>query len=295
MQSSIASHREFVCPFVILDSLTLRLQFRHGAVSAPTSKPCLICPFLSFGPEPLSFGPEPNARKLVIQTALSYDSFDVLRSRFFPEENRVKAKFYAVVLISVACVAAHAQGPAAPAATIKPGDNLVIENIPAIPAAVAEQTARYGESRSAALLSWNPVRREMLIATRFADTRQVHLVKMPGGARQQLTLFTDRVLGAAFEPTTADSFVFAKDTGDGEWYQLYRYAMHKPIFAVVGKNDPRVPWSESRQILDKLNAQGTPTWFLMANDEGHGYAKKKNQGFLFDAEVLFVEQYLLGQ
>jgi hypothetical protein len=163
MQSSIASRREFVCPFVILDSLTLRLQTGHGAVSAPTSEPCLILPLHSFGPEP-------NARMLVIQTALSYDSFDVLRSRFFPEENRVKAKFYAIVLISVACVAAHAQGPAAPAATIKPGDNLVIENIPAIPAAVAEQTARYGESRSAALLSWNPVRKEMLIATRFADT-----------------------------------------------------------------------------------------------------------------------------
>lgn len=72
-------------------------------------------------------------------------------------------------------------------------------------------------------------------------------------------------------------------------------AMHKPIFAVVGKNDPRVPWSESRQILDKLNAQGTPTWFLMANDEGHGYAKKKNQDFLFDAEVMFVKTYLLEQ
>ncbi len=72
-------------------------------------------------------------------------------------------------------------------------------------------------------------------------------------------------------------------------------AMHKPIFAVVGKNDPRVPWTESRQILDKLNAQGTPTWFLMANDEGHGYAKKKNQDFLFDAEVMFVKTYLLEQ
>ena len=71
--------------------------------------------------------------------------------------------------------------------------------------------------------------------------------------------------------------------------------MKKPIFAVVGKNDPRVPWTESRQILDKLNAQGTPTWFLMANDEGHGYAKKKNQDFLFDAEVMFVKKYLLDQ
>jgi dipeptidyl aminopeptidase/acylaminoacyl peptidase len=71
-------------------------------------------------------------------------------------------------------------------------------------------------------------------------------------------------------------------------------AMHKPIFAVVGKNDPRVPWTESRQILDKLNAQGTPTWFLMANDEGHGYAKKKNRDYLFNAEVLFVQKYLIN-
>ena len=70
-------------------------------------------------------------------------------------------------------------------------------------------------------------------------------------------------------------------------------AMHKPVFAVVGKNDPRVPWTESRQIVDKLKAQSTPTWFLMANDEGHGYAKKKNVDFLFNAEVMFVEQYLL--
>jgi dipeptidyl aminopeptidase/acylaminoacyl peptidase len=70
-------------------------------------------------------------------------------------------------------------------------------------------------------------------------------------------------------------------------------AMHKPIFAVVGRNDPRVPWSESRQIIDRLKAQGTPTWFLIANDEGHGYAKKKNRDFLFNAEVLFMDHCLL--
>jgi dipeptidyl aminopeptidase/acylaminoacyl peptidase len=72
-------------------------------------------------------------------------------------------------------------------------------------------------------------------------------------------------------------------------------SIRKPIFAVAGKNDPRVPWTESRQILDKLNAQGTPTWFLMANDEGHGFAKKKNNDFLFNAEVMFVDQCLLSE
>jgi hypothetical protein len=32
----------------------------------------------------------------------------------------------------------------------------------------------------------------------------------------------------------------------------------------------------------------------MANDEGHGYAKKKNNDFLFDAEVMFIQTYLLN-
>ena len=72
-------------------------------------------------------------------------------------------------------------------------------------------------------------------------------------------------------------------------------AVQKPVFAVVGKNDPRVPWTESRQMLDKLKGNGITTWFLMANDEGHGYNKKKNQDFLFYATVMFVRQFLLGE
>ena len=122
-------------------------------------------------------------------------------------------------------LAAAAQNPTSQSEYLKPGDNLVIENIPPIPLSIAEKTARYGDSRSASLYGWNPGKREMLIGTRFADTNQVHLVKMPGGAREQLTFFPDRVLGAQFEPTTGASFVFVKDTGGGEWYQFYRYDM----------------------------------------------------------------------
>jgi dipeptidyl aminopeptidase/acylaminoacyl peptidase len=48
-------------------------------------------------------------------------------------------------------------------------------------------------------------------------------------------------------------------------------------------------------MLDKLKGNGIPTWFLMANDEGHGFAKKKNQDYLFYASVLFVRQHLLGE
>jgi dipeptidyl aminopeptidase/acylaminoacyl peptidase len=106
---------------------------------------------------------------------------------------------------------------------IAPGDNLVVEGIPKVPASLAEAVGRYTEFRRAAFLSWHPARREMLIRTRFAETPQVHRVRAPGGARTQLTFFTDGVRGAAYPPRGGEWFVFAKDTGGSEFYQLYRY------------------------------------------------------------------------
>src|SRR5438045_8753944 len=70
---------------------------------------------------------------------------------------------------------------------VVPGDNLLLEGIPKIPTALADELNRYTEFRSASFSSWHPSKREMLILTRFADTPQVHAVTFPGGARPQLT------------------------------------------------------------------------------------------------------------
>jgi dipeptidyl aminopeptidase/acylaminoacyl peptidase len=67
----------------------------------------------------------------------------------------------------------------------------------------------------------------------------------------------------------------------------------KPLFVIAGKNDPRVPVSESQQIADALKKQGTPVWLLIAKDEGHGYRKETNQDFQFYAMVEFLQEYLL--
>ncbi len=67
----------------------------------------------------------------------------------------------------------------------------------------------------------------------------------------------------------------------------------KPMLVVAGKNDPRVPVSESDQIVAALKKQGTPVWYVMAKDEGHGFQKKANQDFQFYATVEFLEEYLL--
>jgi dipeptidyl aminopeptidase/acylaminoacyl peptidase len=67
----------------------------------------------------------------------------------------------------------------------------------------------------------------------------------------------------------------------------------KPLFVVQGKNDPRVPYTEALQIVEQVKKQNVPVWFLMANDEGHGFAKKSNQDFLFYAQIKFMEKTLL--
>jgi dipeptidyl aminopeptidase/acylaminoacyl peptidase len=106
---------------------------------------------------------------------------------------------------------------------IAPGDNLVLDGIPPIPASIAAEVDRYTDARKAALSSWHPTKREMLISTRFADTSQVHLVRFPGGDRTQLTFFKDSAGGASYQPTSGEYLVFNKDAGGDELYQKYRY------------------------------------------------------------------------
>jgi len=69
----------------------------------------------------------------------------------------------------------------------------------------------------------------------------------------------------------------------------------KPMFIVAGLNDPRVNYTEGQQMTAALRANHVPVWYLLADDEGHGFAKKKNRDFLNAATVEFVQKYLLGE
>jgi dipeptidyl aminopeptidase/acylaminoacyl peptidase len=71
------------------------------------------------------------------------------------------------------------------------------------------------------------------------------------------------------------------------------HKIKRPMFIVQGKNDPRVPLIEAEQMVAALKKAGTPVWYLMAKDEGHGFAKKANADFQFYATVLFMQEHLL--
>ena len=67
----------------------------------------------------------------------------------------------------------------------------------------------------------------------------------------------------------------------------------KPLFVVQGKNDPRVPLSEAEQMVKTVKNNGGVVWYLLANDEGHGFRKKVNQEFYLSALSVFFEEHLL--
>ena len=68
----------------------------------------------------------------------------------------------------------------------------------------------------------------------------------------------------------------------------------KPLFIVQGRNDPRVPYTEAEQMVATVRGKGGPVWYLLAEDEGHGFAKKRNQDFQFFATVAFMQAHLLN-
>ena len=142
---------------------------------------------------------------------------------------------------------------------VVPNENLVAEGIPKIPASLAESVGRYNEFRFAGFASWHPAKREMLIVTRFADTAQVHQLKFPGGARTQLTFFPDRVAGAAYEPVNGDSFLFTKDVGGGEFFQLYRYDL--------GTGDVTL-------LTDGKSRNTSPHWSYQGDRVAYGSTKR---------------------
>ena len=66
----------------------------------------------------------------------------------------------------------------------------------------------------------------------------------------------------------------------------------KPLFVIQGKNDPRVPFTEAEQIVAKTRSMGIPVWYLRAENEGHGFARKENADYQFFAMILFMNETL---
>lgn len=66
--------------------------------------------------------------------------------------------------------------------------------------------------------------------------------------------------------------------------------IRKPLLVVQGLNDPRVPASESAQLVARVRGSGGEVWYLAAKDEGHGFRKKANRDFYLKTAATFLEK-----
>ncbi|MDC8013163.1 S9 family peptidase [Tahibacter soli] len=126
-----------------------------------------------------------------------------------------------IVVATLSLCAPLATAADASVARVESGTRIV-ENVPDIPADLAERLQRYQNTRGAQFVGWNADGASVLISTRFGNTAQVHRVKMPGGAREQLTFYEEPVRAIAASPAR-DMFVFGKDVGGSEFWQLYAF------------------------------------------------------------------------
>ena len=160
-----------------------------------------------------------------------------------------------LAVVILAAMPAAAQEP-----SITPGESLAVDGVPNIPVSLAASAGKYGSYRGANFVDWHPAGHAMLIATRFAETPQLHFVKMPGGARQQLTFFPDAVTNGRFHPHGGDYIVFTKDIGGGEWYQLYRYDLKTGDVTLLTDGKARNligPWSSGGDRIAYMSTRRT--------------------------------------
>lgn len=122
--------------------------------------------------------------------------------------------------------------------------DLIYDEIPEAAADPADRLEAYLSVREAAALGWSP-KGQLLIATRFGDVDQLHVVDRPGGMRRQITFQREPISEGAFCPDPSrNAILYLADTGGNENSQLYYQRLGEP----------------ARLLSDGKSLNGAPLW-----------------------------------
>jgi dipeptidyl aminopeptidase/acylaminoacyl peptidase len=146
--------------------------------------------------------------------------------------------------------------------------NLVFDNIPEPAAGLSEKLDAYLGARQATPLGFSP-KGQLLIATRFGDVDQLHLVEQPGGERRQLTFLREPVTQAAFSPDPGRSaYVYVKDEGGNEKTQIYYQRLGEP---------------GAKLLTDGKSLNGGPVWSNAGREVA--YFSTARDGVSYDIDI----------
>ena len=180
---------------------------------------------------------------------------------------------------------------------------LLADGLPSIPDELPVQTRPYMEFRTASFAGWHPTDKSMLVATRFANTTQIHRVAGPMMARKQISFEAEPVSNGQWAPQTGDVLIVQKDVGGGEFFQLYALKDGKLDLLTDGKSRNAFnAWSQDGELvaysstrrngtdsdLYVMNPRDPSTNKMVAQVQGGGWAISD---FAPDKKTAIVSQY----
>ena len=195
-----------------------------------------------------------------------------------------------------------------PAYTERTANNgqLVMQDVPEIPAQVEAALNQYQNVRSAPFRSFTNDGTSVYISTRFGDVSQLHRVDSPGGARQQLTFFPEPVGSVARQPGS-NNLAFTMDSGGNEYAQIFLLdpttGKHRMLTDGESRNGAMV-WSQDGNWLafqsTRRNGASNDIWMLnpdkpdeatmvLASEDGSWWGPSD---FSKDNRQLLVQQYI---
>lgn len=142
----------------------------------------------------------------------------------------------------------------------------------------------YGGYMTAAALAFHP--QEFAVGVNiFGVTNWVRTLESipPYWEAQRLALYKE--IG---DPRTQRDFLIATSP------MFHADKIVKPFMVLQGANDPRVIKPESDDIVAAVKKNGVPVEYIVFDDEGHGFTKKKNQIAGYGAILAFLDKYLKG-
>ena len=98
---------------------------------------------------------------------------------------------------------------------------LILEDIPPIPQNIKDDLRKFQNVRSGSFRGFDASGEQIYISTRFGNVSQLHLVKSPNGARNQITYFEEPI-GSIRKQPDGSLIAFTMDSGGSENAQIFK-------------------------------------------------------------------------
>lgn len=183
---------------------------------------------------------------------------------------------------------------------------LVMEDIPPIPASLPQTLSRYQNIRSASFASWTKDSKSIFIKTRFGHVVQLHRVNIPGGARYQLT-FGEEPVGEVLRQPNSNMLALTRDKGGDEFDQVFLLNPEDGLINMMSDGfalNNRMAWDRQGRRLayrsTRRNGRSSDIWIqkaesseaavmLLATDDGTLW---KPIDFSRDGNKLLIQQFI---